>query len=259
MVPPSTDELLNAAIAARDLGHQSGDGPVSSTSTRLRVGAALLTRGGKIFSACAVPAIKSSADGPVANASVLIPAELACLFNALSHGEHDVHAMFLVSNSCDEYVMPAASSITALAEHGDFPVYIAKADRTMTRYTTAELAAGSDMQLQSVASHNHLGAVASSELDAEGKSIDFADPTLSSCAAIDWTVQDVCGWLACSLALPQYASTFAAASVDGPLLLSLAESDLTDALGVAHPLHRRKICQAIVRLQTAGECVCGLL
>lgn len=63
-----------------------------------------------------------------------------------------------------------------------------------------------------------------------------------------WTVAHVCSWLDRCCDLPQYQHRFREASVDGPLLLSLHDTDLQHLLSVSHPLHRRKIELGIARL-----------
>lgn len=67
-----------------------------------------------------------------------------------------------------------------------------------------------------------------------------------------WRVADVCAWLAAAVELPQYAPAFRDASVDGPLLLTLGAADLARGVGVAHPLHARKLLAAIARLRGGG-------
>lgn len=259
---PTADELLDAAISARDAGvgvfSNSPSGPVSGSSTRIRVGAALLTSSGKVFTACAVPSTSptAAATGPFERSlPVLFPAERACLLNALSHGEHDFRAMFLVSNSSDDFVMPSAGSAAELAAHGDFTIYVAKADRTMTRYSTAELAATAALALD-----DEDGGQANAQT-AGNQMLEFSASSAAAAKNVvppqgppaDWTTADVCDWLTGALLLPQYASAFDAASVDGPLLLSLSDTDLRDLIGINHALHRRKIHQAVERLLEAGR------
>jgi hypothetical protein len=60
-----------------------------------------------------------------------------------------------------------------------------------------------------------------------------------------WTVGDVLRWLDGVLELPGYQHKFRKASVDGPVLLRLNGRDLQRLLGVAHPLHQRKIMDAV--------------
>jgi hypothetical protein len=69
-----------------------------------------------------------------------------------------------------------------------------------------------------------------------------------------WCVADVGAWLAGALELPQYMPAFRAASVDGPLLLTLNDADLERGVGVGHALHRRKLLAAIDRLRGGDSC-----
>lgn len=98
-----------------------------------------------------------------------------------------------------------------------------------------------------------------------------------------WRVADVCEYVSDVLELPGLASKFRAASVDGRSLLSLVPrehsrsdpsssavlpglrsnldgdgTDLETLLGIENRLHRRKLVQAIQRLQTADLIETGL-
>mmetsp|Transcript_29157 Transcript_29157/g.36599 ORF Transcript_29157/g.36599 Transcript_29157/m.36599 type:complete len:1081 (+) Transcript_29157:2-3244(+) len=55
-----------------------------------------------------------------------------------------------------------------------------------------------------------------------------------------WTTEDVGRWLE-TLNLGQYVTAFAEGSVDGKFLMDLRDHDIQQLLGVAHPLHVRKI------------------
>ena len=56
------------------------------------------------------------------------------------------------------------------------------------------------------------------------------------------------GWLT-AIELPMHAEAFKAHSIDGTMLLVLTEEDLYKSLGVASPLHRKKIMMAIGQLR----------
>ena len=65
-----------------------------------------------------------------------------------------------------------------------------------------------------------------------------------------WKPYHVEKWIRTKLELPQYASRFSEASVDGLLLLSLTENDMKDEeLNVDKKLHRAKIFVHIMRLR----------
>eukprot|EP00948_MAST-09A_sp_MAST-9A-sp1_P002301 g2301.t1 len=63
-----------------------------------------------------------------------------------------------------------------------------------------------------------------------------------------WSVNDVGAWLE-TLNLKQYKEAFADAAVDGAFLYDLDNEDLQNTLGIDHTLHRKKILNAILRLQ----------
>lgn len=56
-------------------------------------------------------------------------------------------------------------------------------------------------------------------------------------------------WLEDDLELGEYRREFARAKVDGALLLKLEEKDLQHMLGMAHPLHRRRVCLGIQKMK----------
>jgi hypothetical protein len=66
-----------------------------------------------------------------------------------------------------------------------------------------------------------------------------------------WRVRDVTAWLCEDLELPQYSEAFSIAAVDGPMLLTLTDTDLRDELGVASMLHRRKVLRAVASRSTS--------
>lgn len=70
-------------------------------------------------------------------------------------------------------------------------------------------------------------------------------PTASVTA---WKTDDVSAWLS-SIELPMHADAFKAHSVDGTMLLVLTEEDLYKSLGVASPLHRKKLMLGIGELR----------
>jgi hypothetical protein len=63
-----------------------------------------------------------------------------------------------------------------------------------------------------------------------------------------WTVQRVAEWLEADMAMPQYATRFLEAAVDGPMLLKLSGEDYQDLLGVSEPVHRAKLVDAVQAL-----------
>lgn len=69
----------------------------------------------------------------------------------------------------------------------------------------------------------------------------------------EWSSFHVAHWIEHDMELPQYADHFQEGGVDGPLLLSLGEEDLSEDLGVEHRLHRKKILRNVGRLRVAKE------
>lgn len=65
---------------------------------------------------------------------------------------------------------------------------------------------------------------------------------------VAWKTADVCAWLD-AVELGQHTEAFKTHSVDGKLLLTLSEQDLYSTLGVASPLHRKKILMEIASLR----------
>jgi hypothetical protein len=76
-------------------------------------------------------------------------------------------------------------------------------------------------------------------------------PALPAGAVEAWSVADVGAWLRC-IELGEHAAAFAAASVDGALLLDLTPEELR-ALGVASPLHAKKIRLRLLLATAAAQ------
>eukprot|EP01046_Picozoa_sp_COSAG06_P066015 COSAG06_NODE_16471_length_986_cov_1.225556_2_plen_140_part_01 len=75
-----------------------------------------------------------------------------------------------------------------------------------------------------------------------------------------WSVPTVSEWVAVALAdglggkqqAARYAASLREAEVDGELLGMLSDHDLEADVGIAAPLHRRKILAEVARLHSAG-------
>eukprot|EP00957_Ditylum_brightwellii_P207177 15351841-Ditylum_brightwellii.AAC.1 len=59
-----------------------------------------------------------------------------------------------------------------------------------------------------------------------------------------WTVEDVSNWLG-SIGMAQYSSAFASSSVDGAILHTITEEDLTNKYGVKRQAHQKRIIKRI--------------
>jgi hypothetical protein len=65
---------------------------------------------------------------------------------------------------------------------------------------------------------------------------------------LKWDIDNVIEWLSV-IHLVQYENIFRDASIDGPFLCQLTDNDLSDALGIHHVLHRKKILFGINQLK----------
>ncbi len=93
--------LVQAALSARDKAYAPYSG--------FRVGAALLTAGGKVYTGCN---IENSSYG------LTCCAERVALFKAVSEGERDFRAVAVASDGGD-YCVPCGACLQVLAEFGD--------------------------------------------------------------------------------------------------------------------------------------------
>jgi hypothetical protein len=250
--------------------------PTQPGSAGVVMGAALLARSGQVYTGCSVtlPA------GEASPAAIRQPAEQVALVKALSDGDDAFAALFLVSNSEREYLPPARDAAAALAAYGDFPVYLVRADRTFIMTSTGQLVDGAVLAgaaraaeepalapAQSPARATFTAAVASpTGSPTRGAALSSSSASLASStggAGYDgvhagvpvwqWSVPDVTHWLDVALGLPQYQHRFREAAVDGPVLLSLRDSDLAHLLSIQHPLHRRKLELGITKLRERGK------
>ena len=85
---------------------------------------------------------------------------------------------------------------------------------------------------------------------AAGGASDAAAPRAST-GVRSWKVRDVEAWLH-GLGLAEHAQAFARHRVDGALLLQIDEADLSDELGVASRLQRKRLLTAIRDLGSQG-------
>jgi pimeloyl-ACP methyl ester carboxylesterase len=66
---------------------------------------------------------------------------------------------------------------------------------------------------------------------------------------LNWSVEDVLDWLSMQK-LSQYHDEFEEAAIDGFMLISLSEEDLTNTMGIEHKLHCKKILLAAQNLRS---------
>lgn len=116
------DELVDAARAARERA--------IAPYSKFRVGAALVTRAGRIYGGCNVE-----------NASygLTVCAERVALLKALSEGEREFAAIAVVADT-ESPTPPCGPCRQLLWEYcGDIPVVLANTTRTTARFQLAEL------------------------------------------------------------------------------------------------------------------------
>lgn len=119
----SDDELVDLAAQARERAY--------APYSHYAVGAALLSKSGKVYTACNIE-----------NAvySLTICAERAAVFKALSEGEDEFEAIAVVTSNGGT---PCGSCRQVLAEFGlDTRVVVAKPGQVVSRGTVSELLPG---------------------------------------------------------------------------------------------------------------------
>ena len=123
----SEKELIKHAISAMEYSY--------SPYSDFRVGAALLTKDGKIYTGCN---IENSAYSPC------VCAERCALFKAVSEGERDFEALAVIGgykDRIDKYSYPCGVCRQVLSEFcdDDFKVIIAKSENDYIKKTLGEL------------------------------------------------------------------------------------------------------------------------
>lgn len=121
-------ELVNLAIEAREHAYIPYSG--------FAVGAALLTKGGKVYQGCN---IENSAFGPTNCA------ERTAFFTAVYQGERDFEAIAIVGGKggepISELCAPCGVCRQVMREFckDDFKIYLSKGDGTVLTYTLSDL------------------------------------------------------------------------------------------------------------------------
>lgn len=121
------EQLLQAAIKARKFAYA----PYSN----FQVGAAVLTKSGKIYTGCNIE-----------NASYSLTncAERTAIFKAISEGETEFQSMLIVANTKD-VISPCGACRQVIAEFfkKDTPIYLAKMNGKYEEWTIEKLLPGS--------------------------------------------------------------------------------------------------------------------
>ena len=217
----------------------------------IREGAALMSRAGMTFSGCNI-----EGGGGVAFTSA---AKMA-LLKALAEGQTTFERIVIVSDGPKESV-PHLDSITieALAQHGDFEVVLVRNDeeQSMLNTCTYDLLPPTirTQRLQesswkfpnywerSTDAAEELRSPRRSRLSAKRRTSYRSKPIL------EWTTKDVVTWLDEECDLPSYVQSFRESRINGKLLLGLNRLDMEELLGIYHPLHLRRLTDAIDRLR----------
>ena len=121
------EQLIKAAIEAKEHAYA----PYSN----FRVGAALLTKGGKVYQGCN---IENAAYSPTNCA------ERTAFFKAVYEGEHEFEAI-AINGDGDDYLFPCGVCRQVMAEFCDqdtFLIYVSKKNGAYQKYTLAELFPG---------------------------------------------------------------------------------------------------------------------
>ncbi len=120
--------LIDAALSARDLAY--------SPYSKFSVGAALLTKSGKIYTGCNIESVSFSPT---------CCAERVAFFKAVSEGERDFEALAVVggNSECRSFGICAPCGVCrqVIAEFcgSDFPIILAESDGSFKTYTLKEL------------------------------------------------------------------------------------------------------------------------
>lgn len=122
-----TEELIKAAMEAKEHAYA----PYSN----FRVGAALLTKGGKVYQGCN---IENAAYSPTNCA------ERTAFFKAVYEGEREFEAI-AINGDGDDYLFPCGVCRQVMAEFCDpdtFLIYVSKKNGAYQKYTLAKLFPG---------------------------------------------------------------------------------------------------------------------
>lgn len=119
------NNIINILIEKARGAMQKAYAPYS----KFRVGVALLTRDGKIFTGCNVEN---------ASYSLTICAERIAIFKAVSEGYRDFDILLLLSDNGD-FTPPCGACRQVMAEFGDFRVILVNKDNEFREYSVSDL------------------------------------------------------------------------------------------------------------------------
>ena len=119
--------LIKEAIEAKEMAY--------TPYSHFRVGAALLTKGGKIYRGCNIENVAFSPTNC---------AERTAFFKAISEGEREFKAI-VVNGDADDYLFPCGVCRQVMVEfcdRNDFKVIVARNEEDYKEFTLAELVPG---------------------------------------------------------------------------------------------------------------------
>ena len=119
--------LIKEAIAAKEMSY--------APYSHFRVGAALLTKSGKVYRGCNIENVAFSPTNC---------AERTAFFKAISEGEREFEAI-VVNGDADDYLFPCGVCRQVMVEFCDrnhFKVIVAKNEEDYKEFTLAELVPG---------------------------------------------------------------------------------------------------------------------
>ncbi|XP_064642331.1 cytidine deaminase-like isoform X2 [Lineus longissimus] len=117
------DDLINRSHEMKNFSH--------SPYSNFRVGAALVTEDGSIFSGCNV-------ENAVLGLSIC--AEKTAICKAVSEGHKKFEVMVVASDMQDQFIAPCGPCRQFMAEFGmETEVYMTKPDKTYNKMTVSEL------------------------------------------------------------------------------------------------------------------------
>ena len=115
-------KLINECMNAKDFSY--------SPYSRFRVGAALLTESGKIFTGCNVENVSYG---------LAICAERTALVKAVSEGHRKFKAIAISTDVITTFTYPCGACRQFMAEFGNYDIYLVKADGQTHRATLQEI------------------------------------------------------------------------------------------------------------------------
>jgi len=122
ILPSDIKEIVTASVNAKQFSY--------SPYSHFRVGAALLTENGKIFTGCNVENVSYG---------LAICAERTALVKAVSEGHKKFKALAVATDVTSTFTYPCGACRQFMAEFGNYDVYLTKANGETRKTTLGEL------------------------------------------------------------------------------------------------------------------------